>query len=703
MNAKRNATDSQDDEVQDALAAEPDVVSLAIAEPASADHGASETPGMLTPASASRDTSPLPPAALVLATPAVAPLVPLSTPRGTKRRKDRPLDDCLRFMRAKLESGTFQLDPQDKNSTIDLNGGNAAIQSGSYALELLSCTYGSRKSCFGTVVKDDQVYLWYYDACGIVYTDRMLSLVGDFEDVAAIFIAIADCTPDRFGALPTSIIAPPNPYPQHFPPPSLHGNLLSLKCVGEGEMTVTLDQSVSAQYSLTGRRSFIYTADVKQRSPAATSTRVIVKFSYQVTTRSAEYDILEQARKRGVQHVADIHAWRELWTLTDSTRSSAFRQEKRDNNARKRDLIKKLAEATDMHGFPEYEDRIFRAVVYTEYGSIWTLFGKHFELVPIMVDQMIDCASYITRLNQETSLTRDVAGLHDLRYKANILHRDISINNIMYKVQDGAYYFILIDFDMAVDLTNAVTPDGGYKASSKNRTGTLPFMAYDLVRDAWNSRARGTSWKPLRHLLRHDFESLFYVAFWSITAVRTSSGKDPLQDWLANGARELETGSLRDLAGKKLMLCRSSLKENNIVLPEPTSILKGWFLGWTQVFLSAYSALDLRKLEDEGKEEDPSSSPQPDFDVETVNGLFTRDTLKAALTHRIPALSWKTANQPPLAALPLGGQGASLAETVAPPKSRAGKPSARSKPRNPTAKNPSAVTRRSATRKGKKL
>ena len=100
-------------------------------------------------------------------------------------------------------------------------------------------------------------------------------------------------------------------------------------------------------------------------------------------------------------------------------------------------------------------------------------------------------------------------GLHDLRYKADMLHRDISINNIMFQLRDDRYYFILIDFDMAV-IIRADGPkdkDGTYVAASKFRTGTLPFMAHALVSDA--SLSDIGHWNPVRHLLCHDLESLF--------------------------------------------------------------------------------------------------------------------------------------------------------------------------------------------------
>ena len=78
-----------------------------------------------------------------------------------------------------------------------------------------------------------------------------------------------------------------------------------------------------------------------------------------------------------------------------------------------------------------------------------------------------------------------------------MLHRDVSVNNIMYEIREGKFYFILIDFDMAV----RIAPDeSSYVASSRYRTGTLPFMAYELVKDAHYSSSR--IWSPIRHLLR---------------------------------------------------------------------------------------------------------------------------------------------------------------------------------------------------------
>ena len=55
----------------------------------------------------------------------------------------------------------------------------------------------------------------------------------------------------------------------------------------------------------------------------------------------------------------------------------------------------------------------------------------------------------------------------------------MSVNNIMYEMRGDKFYFILIDYDMGVLLSTK--GKSSYKASSKHRTGTLPFMARALV------------------------------------------------------------------------------------------------------------------------------------------------------------------------------------------------------------------------------
>ncbi|KAG6812275.1 hypothetical protein H0H87_009886 [Tephrocybe sp. NHM501043] len=93
-------------------------------------------------------------------------------------------------------------------------------------------------------------------------------------------------------------------------------------------------------------------------------------------------------------------------------------------------------------------------------------------------------------------------GHHASYTKGRVLHRDLSENNLMFKTaSNGSKKGILNDWDLASE----VEDDNEIKLSNANhRTGTLPFMARDLlVTD------------PPPHLYRHDLESFFYILIWA--------------------------------------------------------------------------------------------------------------------------------------------------------------------------------------------
>ncbi|KAF8915089.1 hypothetical protein CPB85DRAFT_1433285 [Mucidula mucida] len=94
----------------------------------------------------------------------------------------------------------------------------------------------------------------------------------------------------------------------------------------------------------------------------------------------------------------------------------------------------------------------------------------------------------------------DVLNCHKWLYdNPRILHRDISMSNIMYRFDnDHNVCGVLNDMDLSSDLEDLED----LKATSLRRTGTPPFMAIDLLRKH--------SVQP-DHLYRHDLESLLYV------------------------------------------------------------------------------------------------------------------------------------------------------------------------------------------------
>ncbi|KAI0161090.1 hypothetical protein GGR52DRAFT_562862 [Hypoxylon sp. FL1284] len=90
-----------------------------------------------------------------------------------------------------------------------------------------------------------------------------------------------------------------------------------------------------------------------------------------------------------------------------------------------------------------------------------------------------------------------IEGHESLSRRAGILHRDISINNLMINedINNPSWYSFLIDLDFAIpsDRRNAL--------SARRKTGTRVFMAIGALLGEL-------------HTFTHDLESFFWVLFW---------------------------------------------------------------------------------------------------------------------------------------------------------------------------------------------
>lgn len=128
---------------------------------------------------------------------------------------------------------------------------------------------------------------------------------------------------------------------------------------------------------------------------------------------------------------------------------------------------------------------------------------------------------------------RDAIKAHRSLYTTgHILHRDISINNIIITeaMTPEESHGTLIDLDAALDMT-------AEKSSQKTITGTKPFMAIGLLDGEENA-------------YRHDLESFFYVLLFSATIDRKVGlpPDTPLQRWVVGTWAELAVRKSHDLA-----------------------------------------------------------------------------------------------------------------------------------------------------------
>lgn len=261
-------------------------------------------------------------------------------------------------------------------------GWELSVDSAYQACNVMTASQGSRLFCFNMTLKDDRIFLWYHDPSGTVYTTEFLSLIHDFEKAAALIVSIACCTPEQFGVLPNSIMHPATPYPANFPPASLQDNSFSMEHpTTKRTVRVTLKGPIFAQYGLVGRRTFLYSIET---DPKQSDQELTMKLSYQASNRPMEHELLKVAKEAKVQHLPEAHMWADMWNLSDGVRAIFY---------------------DESGGEAEYQDRTLRAIVYTRYNPIQPLFTDRCDLIPVMVDQMIDCECQLFPRHDETLIS----------------------------------------------------------------------------------------------------------------------------------------------------------------------------------------------------------------------------------------------------------------------------------------------------------
>ncbi|VCU39399.1 Bgt-51867 [Blumeria graminis f. sp. tritici] len=133
---------------------------------------------------------------------------------------------------------------------------------------------------------------------------------------------------------------------------------------------------------------------------------------------------------------------------------------------------------------------------------------------------------------------RDAIKAHrSLFIDAKILHRDISVNNILLKICDDPkdYGGILINLDLAT-----LFKDGKAQGKLEAMTGTMQFMALEILNNSFAAPGAVVS-----HSYRHDLESFFYVLLWICIRYGWPDNKSPhldfLRKWYSGTAEEIHT------------------------------------------------------------------------------------------------------------------------------------------------------------------
>ncbi|RWA06396.1 hypothetical protein EKO27_g8714 [Xylaria grammica] len=279
------------------------------------------------------------------------------------------------------------------------------------------------------------------------------------------------------------------------------------------ETKVRLDKAMVKQKAIVCRGTTCY----------ETQNSHVAKFSWASDKRKLEVEQLKLAEGRGVKGVARVVAHHQITTIAEMREGLEFPKphkfrddavhfydppsatasantsgnkrksssdhtsvsKRRQSNSQKSRLAKEFNDQLSIGkdkpslytpGEDLWENRIYSCLVVSPAGRVISDFKTTEELLESL---------------------RDAIKAHQSLYMTgNILHRDISSNNIIITEPETANGFK----GMLIDLDLAKVRDSG-PSGARHQTGTMQFMAVEVLR-------------TVDHTYRHDLESFFYVLLW---------------------------------------------------------------------------------------------------------------------------------------------------------------------------------------------
>ncbi|CAA7261224.1 unnamed protein product [Cyclocybe aegerita] len=498
---------------------------------------------------------------------------------------------------------------QTRNARIQIVGDH--LQLATYALECLGDS--SRHYTTGIFVKKTTMSLWYYDRAAVVRTVDFEFHKGDGPKTLAVALyALSQANMKQAGF---------DPFLREFKAPKKNGvvklsNILPLtrpqtkstkkplcfhfttKIVGrDGEITTvdTIFVIIGTLYTyrtIIGRGTYVGMGFLTTIGCPLSNIPRIIKLSWQYNIRRQEAELLTTVRKQLPKY------WHNH--LPEVSFSAVYTAEELELPTSKMEL-----EDADEEN-PIQGRRL--------HASVMGFYRK------------LEDASSVEEFRQ---IFLDCLECHYHTYNtARVLHRDISENNLMFAhpedtpETDRKFVWpagspsvrgILNDFDLASELD----AEGKVPASSANhRTGTLPFMAKDLLQN-WPK-----SVPPPTHHYRHDLESFFYILIWAMTQYTLEKDEDgnsirgplpeDLEGWNVRESASVQKGDFYVSA------IFNTLDES--VLPHFRELWKKWVISLFLLFRAAMLSAP-----------HPMQPSYKEYDFATYNGQITFQTFMAAM------------------------------------------------------------------------
>ncbi|TFY78250.1 hypothetical protein EWM64_g5761 [Hericium alpestre] len=384
---------------------------------------------------------------------------------ANKARKTNPESFPSIHIKELAVGGTESAAPSPPPQGKALRLTSDQVQLAGYANEIFKAA-GNRRYVTGIFVNDDEVSLWYYDRIGVVRS-RDFNMFKDLELFVLFAVAVSVCDRKHVGYEPLL-----------KPGPATGANDIALSTVENNTLCLDsrhavdgsgapvyhdvsfqiIGKPIYVQCGIVGRGTVVHAISPKDDGGLALEAgELVAKLSWPVKTLVAEDALIRDIRSNidpaWSKHIPDV-----LCSMT------------LDGEAL--DLPRKLMGSWD----GQAEDRVLR----------------------ILIARRAEGLEKVRSLEEFETIFLQAVRCHRVVFvKTNILHRDLSVDNLLFTRDGDNALAVVNDWDLG----KVYKPDE--RPSACLRMGTAHFMALDLLKG-----------DPPRHMYRHDLESFIYILIW---------------------------------------------------------------------------------------------------------------------------------------------------------------------------------------------
>lgn len=340
---------------------------------------------------------------------------------------------------------------QLRNNSHSNDNPRVWLDLGRYAKEVLSA-HDSRRFVLGFTLFRNLMRVWMFDRLGGVSSDSF-DIHADGLRFVSTMLGFLLMDEERLGFDPTIITAD-------------RKRFIQVERKGQTERLM-LNKVITRSHHISGRGTTCWIA-YHEDSP---KVPLVIKDSWMLEDARDEGELLREVTEKGVTNVARYYHH-------EIVQVSGMNDDVQNNIRKGLDVTKAKDYSSSWYTkIDPWENRVHRRIILRDYGR------------PI---HQAPCRTTLL-----VALEGCIRG-HESLWKAGIVHRDISIDNLMIcsnKAKDNPNWpSFLIDLDLAIK------EQPSEASEETSQTGTRPFMAIKALSGA-------------KHFFMHDIESFFLVLF----------------------------------------------------------------------------------------------------------------------------------------------------------------------------------------------